>query len=432
MTTNPIPRYDKAKMTDLPKRLARLAPLDKRAPFQSVGRCKICQGPAVQFDWVDFNKYCDVDKYYEYGTSGVFISYLRCLSCNFVFTTDMDDWTFDDFARLIYNADYIKVDEEYVKTRPEQLAAGFASRFRGCEHARILDYGSGAGVFVDRMRQSGFRHIEAYDPFSNPTRPMGTFDIITCFEVIEHSTDPVATIGDMKTLLREDGCIIFSQTVQPPDILSVRGNWWYIAPRNGHVSTYSEESLVELGRLHALVMYRGANIYGFAPQYPSSFASIALQCAGASFDSIRLLAPREVGSHAIAFPSSADVIWHPIENDGVWAFRWTGAPSIRWDGHWHAVSLLQVRVPVILGGPPEMATEYELELNWQRKPARLDRGELVAEFNVETCTSGQIILHLNRQAPTEDDEPKRVPGTRGLRILVSQTAYAAGGPDTAI
>jgi 2-polyprenyl-6-hydroxyphenyl methylase/3-demethylubiquinone-9 3-methyltransferase len=412
-----------ARMTRFSATVASVRRLDRRAQYQSPRACKVCQRTAVEFDRVDFNKYCSIENYFEFGLSGIPITYFRCLSCGCIYTEDFDDWSRSDFAERIYNEDYIKVDGEYARIRPEQYAQSFALRFSGCENARILDYGAGAGIFVQRMRELGYRHIEAYDPFSSPTRPDGTFDIITCFEVIEHSTDPVATVGEMKALLRDDGCIVFSQTVQPPDILSRRGSWWYLAPRNGHASTFTEEALAEIGRRHAFQFYRSSSIYGFARPDPSSFAACALRCAGSSFATLRLLAPHERATHPIAFPSPDDVIWHAAEDDGIWRFRWTGAAAVVWEGRWDPVSTLQVRVPVLQEAEASFGAKCELELNGQRKPVWPDRGELVAEFDVSGLSSARIVLHTPDPS-TIDRDPSVAPfGPHGLAILVDTSPY---------
>jgi SAM-dependent methyltransferase len=407
-------------MASLPALISKLPALDKYAPFRSTRTCKICRGMAIQFDRVDFNKYCDTENYYEFGVSGISIWYFRCLFCGFVFTEDFDDWSHDEFANLIYNADYIKVDPEYVSDRPEWVARDFAARLQGCEHARILDYGSGAGVFVERMRAFGFRHIEACDPFSSPQRPSGTFDIVTCFEVIEHSPDPVATLGDMRSYLRDDGCIIFSQTVQPADILSVRGSWWYLAPRNGHVSTYSEEALDELGRHHAFVLHRSSNVYAFAPRWPSSFAALALSRVGPSFTTLRLMAPRLLADRPVAFPSRDEIYWHPVETDGIWRYRWTGARTVVWDGNWGNVDTLQIRIPMVQEVEPGFADRCELEVGGERKPARRDRGELTADFDVRRSRSGPIALHMPDPPASRQSRSDRPQGPLGLAILLTQ------------
>ena len=406
-------------MIRLPDLVAELPPLDRHAPFRATRTCKVCGGRAIQFDQVDFNKYCSPENYFEFGSAGILVTYHRCLACGFVFSGDFDDWSPGEFAALIYNADYIKVDGEYLDDRPSMVARNFAKRLAGCERARILDYGSGAGVFAGRMREAGFRHIESYDPFSSPERPSGLFDIATCFEVLEHTPDPAGLIGDIRSFLRDDGCILFSQTVQPPDILSLRGNWWYLAPRNGHISTYTEEALAHLGARHGLVPHKGGHVYAFAPRHPSSFARLAVASVGPSFATLRLLAPSALADRAIAFPSAGTIHWHPEEEDGLWRFRWTGRGDVAWDAHWGPVAAVQVRVPFLREAEPGLAARCELEMDGRRHPVVLDRGELTAEFDTRGEPGGRIVLRLPTAPEAgRDDEPRPLPG-RGLALLLS-------------
>ena len=198
--------------------LRRLPGLESRSPTEASVPCKICGGPTIHFDRVDFNKYCSPENHYEFGFSGIIVDYVRCVDCGFLFTNFCDSWSADDSRDLIYNNDYIKVDHEYAETRPMRTAKVIAERFRGAESARILDYGSGAGVFARCMRQAGYETVQEYDPFSSPNRPHGRFDIITCFEVIEHTSDPRGTLADLVSLLKPDGCILLSQTLQPEPV----------------------------------------------------------------------------------------------------------------------------------------------------------------------------------------------------------------------
>lgn len=72
--------------------------------------------------------------------------------------------------------------------------------------------------------------------------------------------------------------------VQPADILKLRMGWWYIGPRNGHVTLFTRPALSLLWRRHGLttgsasdnlhVAYRGQppafarHLFGGAPATP--------------------------------------------------------------------------------------------------------------------------------------------------------------------
>jgi 2-polyprenyl-3-methyl-5-hydroxy-6-metoxy-1,4-benzoquinol methylase len=89
------------------------------------------------------------------------------------------------------------------------------------------------------MKEAGW-NTSAYDPYSNPIRPKGLYNFITAIEVFEHSTDIAETIKDIKSFLTKDGVILFTTLLaeKNTDI-----DWWYILPRNGHISILSKESM---------------------------------------------------------------------------------------------------------------------------------------------------------------------------------------------
>jgi len=222
--------------------------------------CKVCGAEARFYDVVDFNKVASEPDFYPFGRSGVTVAWHRCGACDFLFTTFFDDWSSDDFRRFVYNADYELIDQEYEYTRPKHTADHLSELLRGFENLRILDYGSGSGTFARCMSDKSFCRVEQYDPFSHPNRPAGTFAIVVCYEVIEHSTSPLGTLSDMSSLLDDDGCMIVGQTLQPHDINLLRANWWYCAPRNGHCSTYTGRTLAKLCGQLGLLFHCGSPI----------------------------------------------------------------------------------------------------------------------------------------------------------------------------
>ena len=195
---------------------------------------------------------------YPFGPSGIHTRWHRCDNCDFLFTSFFDDWSHADFAQFIYNDDYVLIDPDYVSARPKAMARMLAEHhLAGHQAARILDYGSGLGVFAESMAHFGFPHVASYDPFSMPVRPIGKFDIITCSEVIEHSPFPLLLLEDMRSMLADEGCIVFSETLQPPDIARLRCNWWYAAPRNGHVSAFTDRTFAIMADQCGLIFHRG-------------------------------------------------------------------------------------------------------------------------------------------------------------------------------
>jgi 2-polyprenyl-6-hydroxyphenyl methylase/3-demethylubiquinone-9 3-methyltransferase len=74
-------------------------------------------------------------------------------------------------------------------------------------------------------------------------RPNGKFEIVTCFETLEHLPDPNAGIALILQCLAEPGLVLFSTLLQPPNFGKSGVNWWYVGPRNGHISIFSRRAL---------------------------------------------------------------------------------------------------------------------------------------------------------------------------------------------
>lgn len=209
--------------------------------------CKICGEAAPLCGVVDFNKSCEIDVNKRRPSSGVPVHYRQCASCGFLFTDAFDDWSRDDFKTRIYNDDYLSVDPDYVSMRPRGNAAAVLQLF-GTRKAdvRLLDYGGGNDVLCSDLRAAGFPVAQTYDPFvaDYARRPDGKFNLVTCFETLEHMPDPMGGIADILVSLDEPGLVMFSTLLQPEDIARMGAlNWWYVGPRNGHVSLFSRKAL---------------------------------------------------------------------------------------------------------------------------------------------------------------------------------------------
>jgi 2-polyprenyl-6-hydroxyphenyl methylase/3-demethylubiquinone-9 3-methyltransferase len=210
--------------------------------------CKCCGATAFLCGVVDFHKNCESHKRKVLDVAGVPIYYHRCPECRFIFTTAFDHFTKEDFRRHIYNDDYVLVDPEYQQVRPKVNAELVSSLFPHARPTRILDYGGGEGRLAELLHPAGFPHVDTYDPFvpRHADKPAGRYDCVISFEVLEHSTDPARTLADMIDSVTDPGLILFSTLLQPADIEYIGLHWWYAAPRNGHVSLYSQASLERL------------------------------------------------------------------------------------------------------------------------------------------------------------------------------------------
>lgn len=209
--------------------------------------CKICGGESALFGVVDFAKHCSEARVRRFPLTGAPVYYHRCQLCGFLCTDAFDDWSEANFKTEIYNDGYVEVDPDYREVRPIGNAKLVQDLF-GARKAelRVLDYGGGDGLLSTTLRGSGFLEAQTFDPFvaDFAERPQQKFDIVTCFETLEHMPDPMAGIGSIASSTKETGLVLFSTLLQPPDFETHGVNWWYVGPRNGHVSIFSRTALV--------------------------------------------------------------------------------------------------------------------------------------------------------------------------------------------
>lgn len=208
--------------------------------------CKVCDTPASLFGVIDFNRSCEEARGLYLPLSGIAIYYRKCPACGFLFTDSLDDWTEADFKKYIYNDEYFMLDPDYRETRPVANAQFIARLFDNDKSKpHVLDYGGGNGRFGDALRSNGFPAVETYDPFTPEFSrlPKGRFELVSCFETIEHLPDPISGIAALAGLVAEPGIVVFSTLVQPADLATQKMSWWYIGPRNGHISLFTKSSL---------------------------------------------------------------------------------------------------------------------------------------------------------------------------------------------
>lgn len=213
----------------------------------SVVACKCCGAEARLLGSIDRNRSCEDPKSPVFPPSGVGIPYHRCSSCEFLFTVAFDHYAPDDWQREIYNDEYVKVDPDFVEFRPKQNAKVLSETFARTPGITVLDYGGGNGSLVQQLTARGFAKATSYDPFyAGSSRPKGSFDLVTAFEVLEHSHTPYETLRDMRWFMAERGMLHFTTLLQPEGVGNDVLHWWYASPRNGHVSLYSRNSLTAL------------------------------------------------------------------------------------------------------------------------------------------------------------------------------------------
>ncbi|WP_429436230.1 class I SAM-dependent methyltransferase [Paraburkholderia sp. GAS33] len=218
--------------------------LDEQARQQTIS-CKICDSVSHLYGVVDFNKSCEESKGKFLPLTGIPVYYHQCSDCGLIFTAAFDQWSKQDFLDYIYNDSYTSIDPDYISVRPEENRLVIGQFCRSNKAVKILDYGGGNGHLSEIFSRDGYE-ARTWDPMetnAESSKPHGMkFDLVTAFEVMEHSPTPFETLSESTSFLKDDGVMFFSTFVV--DTLPPRSaHFWYIAPRNGHVTIYTQRSL---------------------------------------------------------------------------------------------------------------------------------------------------------------------------------------------
>jgi 2-polyprenyl-3-methyl-5-hydroxy-6-metoxy-1,4-benzoquinol methylase len=183
---------------------------------------------------------------YEYGVA-VRLDYWRCMDCGLVFAEPIPSHLIPSFYEDYsthqradgnpHNGFWRIMD---VLSPAIDQAGSFAS-IGVAKNAHILDFGCGAGIFLDKLRAAGFTELAGcdFDPkvaaaalpdlrFFAGIDQLGeeSFDVITMNHVIEHLEDVPAMLKRLRSHLRPNG-FIYIRTPNPQSVLATLfgSNW---------------------------------------------------------------------------------------------------------------------------------------------------------------------------------------------------------------
>ena len=211
-----------------------------------IAMCKVCGNDAPLHGVCDFNKSCEIHRGRFFELAGNPVWYRRCATCGFIFTTYFDRLSTDEWKREIYNSEYNQFDPDGADG---SRARANATRTLDMAHhtgaAHILDYGGGNGMLARMLIEAHSDCISWDILLDEGPPPVGPFDLVTAFEVLEHTPTPIETCGEALSRVRSGGAFLFS-TLTLDDLPSQAMDHFYIAPRNGHVSIHTKDSLRRL------------------------------------------------------------------------------------------------------------------------------------------------------------------------------------------
>ena len=119
----------------------------------------------------------------------------------------------------------------------------------------------------DNFKAAG-KEVHSYDHYSlKSTIPTNKiYDLVFAIEVFEHEVQPKFLMNNLARLTAEDAVVIFSTKLSKDSNL----DWKYIAPRNGHLSIYSKQSLHALASSSGFMYQRLVFFHVFSKRKLSS------------------------------------------------------------------------------------------------------------------------------------------------------------------
>jgi SAM-dependent methyltransferase len=126
---------------------------------------------------------------------------------------------------------------------------------------RVLDYGCGAGLYVNFLRRKGYTSVFGYDPFvpayAGPGTLQAQYDAVVSYDVIEHEDNPGEFVRRVRRLVRPSGLVIIGTPNADGVSTARRGDPNLHVPFHRHI--LSERILLALAReqgLEAVHIYR--------------------------------------------------------------------------------------------------------------------------------------------------------------------------------
>ena len=130
---------------------------------------------------------------------------------------------------------------------------------------RVLDIGCGAGIYLDFLRSKGLEvegieispwgykmatkklglkvHNKPIDKLSVPSKK---FDVITMYDVLEHTTNPMGFLEDVKEWLADDGILIINLPNLGSVIARAAGKYWNKLAPPDHTFHFKKAGLKKL------------------------------------------------------------------------------------------------------------------------------------------------------------------------------------------
>lgn len=185
---------------------------------------------------------------------------LKCDSCGLVYvnprpTAEKLIEFYDETDSAIYNSEALAMYELYTTNKQWVTDYYYRLRLKGIQQfcsrpGKLLDVGCASGVFLAVAQEAGWQ-VHGFEPSKLTSRiardrlglrvssgrtlrdsfEKQCFDVVTVWDVLEHSADPVGLLGEINDVLKHGGIL----QLRTPNIDSLlfhitRKNWLWLMP----------------------------------------------------------------------------------------------------------------------------------------------------------------------------------------------------------
>lgn len=192
--------------------------------------CPVCGSNAVsetafehRIDWEDLDDFAFSSRKTPEMMSWRMV---RCAGCDVVYAAEVPSGS--TLVDAYHEADYDSVDEaNYAARSYAREIAPIAKKLP--RRAAALEIGAGNGAFLTELKKMGFESVVGFEPSkaaiaaaAPQAREMlregimeasalepASFDLIGCFQTLEHVRDPLQIARDVHKLLRPGGMVVF-------------------------------------------------------------------------------------------------------------------------------------------------------------------------------------------------------------------------------
>jgi len=183
-------------------------------------------------------------------------SYIQCSVCHSLFTTSFPSQKTitektNRWASSICSTSVVKKATKDIKKRIELIK-------KETKGKTLLDVGCGDGSFLLAVKNGSFTvsGMDIAKPFqeylskqgismysSLKTIPSRLYDIVTCFDVIEHTTNPEDFIEELHRITKPKGYLLLTTPNAGSVSARVLGKRWWVLGPEGHYVLFSVQSL---------------------------------------------------------------------------------------------------------------------------------------------------------------------------------------------